>query len=695
MKQTYFGQFDITEHLISGCFDLRLLQSKKALPIEAATAVGDRARVVAIAELIVPSYAINHLPLLRARNVQDWIRAVGRILSVGPSELHFLCLWSYVTRLWSKDNDSMDHPAEAEWINEFSQAADVAVAKLRTNHFIILALISLGVPLGRVETLLSCPVTSLLIDVSAIGIAYEQKKPFANEASSTRLVAQKLIERLRQAMRVHIASKSEGSLSIEAENIITFLRSLEAFNSSILASSSGKCRQLEDVFLHVLNQSIGVKDKKEFLRNCCEFYIPTILDSDLSVEAVGSLFTALLVHHPVISDCIHGIGGEEPIRKPEKIAADEDTTALIASAVFASYRNKLSKFDGEFISEDGALAEEWGGRVEGLFSLHSNFAAANLKRAYDLSVTLLPSGACGTKPFDMIIDQISQDFRSNAGSKSSVLADKNSVIHLTISKDEDSEFFDFVKEFAAYSTCDDSTMGYRDSSFCEVPVPHSRALYLLLQMKTTIQAAAYRIRVSSDGNEIAKSNILIVETLRSYLSSIIETYVPNISNTEENSANWNTMKDLDSITLSADKVLNSEEETTSVQFQVLVMSVFNLYRIWRWKDSHSPISLQKYYQLRLHAGYQDNLREQLDTSSFGATLVLVKLFIRAKSWISLELVAATELSTLGRRPEEHVKKYVDSIRQELLLSPIYIQEEASEHTRVLLTFKLVFNFFFY
>lgn len=673
---------DCTAHVLrGGCFDLRILRPQGQGITETAIVDGDKARVVAIAELIFPSNnGSNHLPLLRPSNVQDWIRTVGRILSVGPSELHFLCLWGYIFRLRAVEDTSTEHSNALEWYTELSQATDVAVAKLRTNHLLIIALVSLGVPLFRVDLLLSCPMTSLLLDVSNIRTS-DIQKPLTDQASSFKKVAQKVIQKLREALQAHVAAKlDDGSVSIEVENICTFLKSLEAFNASITDSEEGletinpersiQYRHLRDVFVHILTQSFGTKDKKEFLRICEELYIPTILESGLSVEAIVNLFRSLLLLHPVISDCIHDISGGKIVCAPECFLADEDSMRLVSSALWITCRSQLPKPDAEFTPE--------GGRVDQLFRLYSNLAEENLERVFKLSMALLPSGALGAMTFEMIIKQVSLDVHSSVVNSSGSPTERDSIICLTVSKDEGIEFFDFVKEFAAFSTYANNSMDSSDSDSCEVWVPHGHALYLLLEMKVIVQAGIYRGRCSHDGNDRPRiDDDLLVEVLRRYLACIMEMCIPKISNIEEYSIHWNEITNIESITFPINEVLKSKDvsSSSSSHFQMFCVSMFNFYRVLRWKDSPSLMSLPNYHQLKSQSVHTANLSEKSDGDSFAAILALSTLLIRAKSWIPLELVAVAELSNLGQRQEEPVQEFIDAIRQELVHTPVYVRDE--------------------
>ena len=675
--------------MLRGCFDLRILRPQGQGITETAIVDGDKARVVAIAELIFPSNSgSNHLPLLRPSNVQDWIRTVGRILSVGPSELHFLCLWGYIFRLRAVEDTSTEHSNALEWYRELSQATDVAVAKLRTNHLLIIALVSLGVPLFRVDFLLGCPVTSLLLDVSNIRISDIQKTS-TDQASSFKKGAQKVIQKLREALQAHVAAKlDDGSVSIEAENICTFLKSLEAFNASITDSEEGldtmnperstQYRRLRDVFVHILTQSFGTKDKKEFLRICEELYIPTILESGLSVEAIVNLFRSLLLHHPVISDCIHDISGGKIVCEPECFLSDEESMSmqLVASALWISCRSRLPKSDAEFTPE--------GGRADQLFKLYSNLAEENLERVFKLSMALLPSGVLGVMTFDMIIKQLPLDIHSSVVNSSGSPTERDSIICLTVSKDEGIEFFDFVKEFAAFSTYANNSMDSSDSDSCEVWVPHGHALYLLLEMKVIVQAGIHRGRCSHDGNDRPRiDNDLLVEVLRRYLSCIMDICIPKISDIEEYSIHWNEITSVESITFPINEILKSKDESSSSSssshFQMFCVSMFNLYRVLRWKDSPSLMTLPNYHQLKSQSVHTANLSEKSDGDSFAAIVAFTTLLIRAKSWIPLELVAVAELSNLGQRQEEPVKEFIDAIRQELVHAPVYVRDEVCDN----------------
>lgn len=193
-----------------------------------------------------------NLPLLRAGNIQHWIRALGRILGAGPSELHLLCAVSCVFRLHQLDSDTPSSASSASSSmeaargvlhEEMMQALELAARKLRSTHLQVLALVAAGLSLETIDVLLGGGgSTPLLLSVFSADLA--DANPFSRSCfdafrceglyprgPAVQSALRKLLEELRVVAASETAPVLDGNVNgnVNGNATLLFVSHLEAF----------------------------------------------------------------------------------------------------------------------------------------------------------------------------------------------------------------------------------------------------------------------------------------------------------------------------------------------------------------------------------------------------------------------------------------------------------------------------------
>jgi len=269
-------------------------------------------RTAAIRELLFPSYSnistSSGLPLLRPQNTQEWTRVLGRLLATGPSELLLLCSIGYLVRLHFLRNL---HNSEV-MISEFETSLTIAARKLRTNHLQILCLILVGVSLIKIDNLLKCSTTELLIDLFSIEVLSSSSDTLTSAICEEGLNPLTLYA--HSAFEIMQLSSASGSDSTEQSNsgflfsmatVFAATSQLLEFRNTdtILLPSDEEFTPINtrNIHWHFWNDVCGRGDLSTFYSTFFQSYLPSLLTNEsMPSSAFVSTCAALLDHYSTI-----------------------------------------------------------------------------------------------------------------------------------------------------------------------------------------------------------------------------------------------------------------------------------------------------------------------------------------------------------------------------------------------------------
>jgi hypothetical protein len=264
------------------------------------TVVDEVSPVVEIVEKKLRLQALKSIcPLLQMQTIMPWNRAVGRILDVGPSQLHFLYAlhrFREYAQFSRETSASFEHEVQ---LSNLSAVLSEVLIKLRPEFLRVLSLLILGLSFDGIKKM------HLWSGVLLDSIAYQEKDSFFMAIPTSALLVSDvtvLLSGMHSAIKqnkvegVEMFSGGTKNESIDQNIEISsdsFVQCVMTFHNGLQCLSEGERKEF-------LQFHFGDKDKSQ------KYFCSLLRSEDTEVRNVSAAFDTFFIHHSALCNMCYG-----------------------------------------------------------------------------------------------------------------------------------------------------------------------------------------------------------------------------------------------------------------------------------------------------------------------------------------------------------------------------------------------------